>query len=875
MKWIAYMKHAAIEQIFERAEQSKSDSDYTYFFSLLNASEGLFKCIVLGIVACIADEKERHRYRLEHQLVHADGIGEWGRVIEDALTGPASQYLLVEARNIQKNITQVCLQGTWQYEATIAIKRALISLNIESEEVPTKSDLKRWFRLFATLRNKTRGHGATTILQAASAAELLKHSIKLIYENIQLFRLPWAYLHKNLSGKYRVSAITENIAEFDYLKQLNQENFLNGVYLFMNTPRRISLIHTDAEIRDFYFVNGGHNGKKFEFLSYQTNNRADGDASAYSTPPSDLPPSETQGYGELVPIGKCFSNVPVLTSDFVSRSLLEEELLKLLKDERRSIITLVGRGGIGKTSLAIKVIQSLYEQEYYKLIVWFSARDVDLLFTGPKQVQPMVLSPENVGMQYAELVLSPDQYSSKEFNAKKFIEAELQNCKYGPCLFVFDNFETMQDPIESFKWIDTFIRPPNKVLITTRLREFKGDYPVEISGMKNDEAHILITKTAAQINVSNLLTKNYIQELIVKSDGHPYVMKILLGEVAKHGIAKNIPQMIAGTEDILTALFERTYVSLSPCAQRAFLTLSAWNSSVPRLVLEAVLFQSTSERSEVEKGIELLVQYSMAEIDRSPLDQQEFIRLPLVASIFGKKKFKVSPSKTAIQADVQILQMLGPSRANDFTNGLSQLIYKFVQNIAKAVDANKPFEAFSPVLEVICRAYNPGWLLLGKLHMEERTFAGYKRAENVLRIFLENSPPSDEAIDAWRLLGYACRETNNYFGEIHAFIERAHIAGISFRDLSNTANKFNSFITDLGVEIDKEEKRTLANRLHKIIKVRISEADSEDLSRVAWLAIHAGQEFTAREYVTLGLKMAVISPHLNKLAQRFGIETDH
>jgi len=63
------MKHIAIEQVLERAERAKFDSDYTYFFALLFAAEAIAKTMVLGMVASIADDKDRNRYRLEHQLV--------------------------------------------------------------------------------------------------------------------------------------------------------------------------------------------------------------------------------------------------------------------------------------------------------------------------------------------------------------------------------------------------------------------------------------------------------------------------------------------------------------------------------------------------------------------------------------------------------------------------------------------------------------------------------------------------------------------------------------------------------------------------------------------------------------------------------------
>ncbi len=865
------MKHVAIDQVLARTERAKSDSDYTYFFSLLFAAEALAKTIVLGIVASIADDKARNRYRLEHQLVRSDGLGDWGKVIEDALIGPASQYLLSEAREEQRELTQSCIEGEWQYDATMALKAALQHLGIEAEEVPLKTDMKRWFRLFATLRNKTRAHGATQPEKTTKAAEHIAKSIELVYHHFRIFRRPWAHLYRNMNGKYRVSGITDNIADFDFLKKPHDKHFANGIYLFMGSPRRVGLMHTESELRDFYFANGGLTAKKYEMLSYYSDDKVDGDAAAFLTPPGVLPPSETQGHGELMPRGRCFSNVPDLATDYVSRPKLEADLFKLLLDDKRSIVTLVGRGGIGKTSLALKVIMELYRESRYEGIVWLSARDVDLQFTGPKPVRPLVLSPEDMGKFYAGLVLPQEKISAKGFNARVYFEQQLQECDLGACLFVFDNFETTQNPVEMYNWIDSYIRLPNKALITTRLREFKGDYPVEVSGMEEVEARTLVAQTATSLGVAELIDSDYISKLIGQSEGHPYVIKILLGEVAKLRRAAHIPQLIAGTEDILTALFERTYVALSPCSQRAFLTLSAWNSPVPRLALEAVLFRSTDERNEVERGIESLIQYSMAEIHIAPADMQEFISLPLVASVFGKKKLNISPFKSAIQSDVEILQMLGPSRRDDIHLGLARRLESFLGNISRRIEAGAAYDSFVPVFEAICRAYNPGWLLLARWHMEERTPIGYERAKEELRRFLENGPPSPDAAEAWRLLGHACYQTGDALGEVHAFIERAQVSEVSFHDLSNTANRLNQFFSEHGFEIEKEQKRDLATRILSVLVARRSEAEADDLSRMAWLAIHSGQEALARDLVELGLVNDPDNHHLIRLAQRLGM----
>jgi len=56
------MSHAAVEQVLQRAESAKSESDFTYFFSLLLAGEALAKTTVLGFIAAIQDDRERNRY---------------------------------------------------------------------------------------------------------------------------------------------------------------------------------------------------------------------------------------------------------------------------------------------------------------------------------------------------------------------------------------------------------------------------------------------------------------------------------------------------------------------------------------------------------------------------------------------------------------------------------------------------------------------------------------------------------------------------------------------------------------------------------------------------------------------------------------------
>ena len=862
------MGHDLIDKVRKRAEHSKADSDFTYFLDLLLAAEAITKTITVSMLSAIADDKDKNRYRVEHMLIRADGIGDWARAIEDVLTGPASQYLLADAYQCQSELTRSCRVGDWQFEAVGALIDCFRGLSIESEAMPAKTDMKRWFRLLAVLRNKTKAHGAPLPSKFGDPALALERSIDLVSANFSLFERSTAQLYRNLSGKYRVSAICGSCKEFSYLTTDRDQGHDNGVYVWWGSPRKVQLLEAGEVLENYFFANGGYDGKKYELISYVTGDRIAGDAKEYLIPPGELPPSETHERGELVAREKALSNAPELASDYVARPQLEEELLDLLLDNRRHVVTLRGRGGIGKTSLALKVLEEVYKSERYDVVVWLSARDVDLRISGPRAVRPDVISPEDIAELYAALVLSNEEASAKDFDAKKYFEKELLESSVGPCLFVLDNFETTRNPMDMFAWMDNFITLPNKILITTRLRDFKGDYPVDVTGMNEGEALELVERTANYLGISEIVSPTYANEIVEKSEGHPYVIKILLGEVAKNRARSSVPHIIAGSEEILAALFERTYAALSPCSQRAFLTLSAWASAVPKLALEAVLLRSTQERSEVEKGIETLIQYSLVETYQAPSDAQEFLTLPLVAATFGKKKLNIDAHKDSIRGDVELLRMLGPSRRDDIGLGLAKKLENFLTGIAGRIEKGAAFEEFDSMLTMICRTYLPGWLLLARWHLEVGSQESIEHAKQALRAYLQDEPYGDMAAEAWRQLAYACHRSQDIVGEVQAFVERAQLSNITFYDVSNTANKLNGYIREQRGDIDREEKRALALRLLEVMESRVGEADADDLSRMAWLAIHVGKDGDARSFVRDGLDLDPHNRHCKNLDRK-------
>lgn len=845
-----------LDKMRQRVEAAGGESDLTLFYDLICYGEMVVKCVVAGLTAAIADDPDRHRYRIVHRLVRADGIGEWCQVLADIATGTARQHLVPEAFPDITELTQKLPPGNWQYEAVndlVSVSRMVAS---HTETLGAKTDLRQWFTTFAFVRNKTKGHGAPTGRVCTKAVPSLQRSIAAVAENLGLFKRPWAYLHRNLSGTYRVTKFNDNCGCLDRLKSAKSATHEDGVYVVFGSPLHVTLMDSDVDALEFFFPNGGFNGKKYEEISYVTGAIRERDAGPYLAPATDLPVSATQGLGDLDVQGASFGNLPPRPMEYIHRRELEGDLRALLLDDHTPLVTLAGRGGIGKTSTALEVLHAIAETGAFGALVWFSARDVDLLAEGPKIVKRQVVTDKDIAEQYARL-LGPQGMGQKGFEAPKYFRESLGKSPVDkPFLFVFDNFETVERPTDLYSLIRNSLRLPNKVLITTRTRDFKGDYAVEVLGMTESECEELIDATASRLAISALLTGEYRASLIKESDGHPYVVKILLGEVAKANHVVKVERIVAAKDDILDALFERTYCNLSPGAKRVYLTLCSWRSVLPLVAVEAVMLRPENERMDVEGAVEELQRSSFVEVIRGEREVDTFLSVPLASGVFGRKKLQASPHKSAVEADSAILQCFGASQKADLRYGLAprvERMFRFVSE--RVVQRRDDLAKYAPILEFMCRRYAPAWLLLARLYEESDPVDGLDNAKDALTRFLEVADRPEDQASAWQKLAVLCSSTGDALGEMHALVEGCEVPDVPYSLLSSTANRLNSMLRERRLVLDPDTKLLVVRKLIEKMERRLQEANATDCSRLAWLCLHADQPSRARAIASHGLGM--------------------
>ena len=853
-----------MKRMFDRANDY-GDSDPLLFMELLYTGEFLMKLTVLAAIATLDEDHDDTRYRYLHSLVRTSKLGLWADTLAKLTSDFAGDE--VPGSHPLRAFAEVHRKGSWQLDAIAKLHNVRTTISRSQTSPRSRAQLHHWFAEFTALRNGTRGHGAITPAAAAQTVPDLLESISAICDQHPLFSLPWAYLHRNLSGKYRVLPLSHDAGKFSPLKSAppsTSPNLSNGIYIWMEGPRQVPLLYGDINGRDFFVPNGDFRKDTFEVHSSITDDRKRHDATRFMMPPGRRPPSETEGLASLEIVGDTFTNIPSRPEGYIRRESLEKEVLDLLVDDRHPIITLVGRGGIGKTSLALEVLHEVCMRQTFDMIVWFSARDIDLTAMGPKPVRSRTRTAKDIAEEYTRLIVDLEVNASSDIIEQHMgVDGDVHATSAMRRLFVFDNFETVAHPTDLYSWIDTHIRLPNKALITSRFRDFKADFPIVVSGMDDDQAHELVADTCRRFDVSPPLSPKVVDNIVDDSEGHPYVIKIMVGEYADDRNAGRPSKVIARKDDILAALFERTYENLTPLALKLFLTLSAWRSLLPQIIIEAILHWRSTEGVDPQGAVDELARMSLVEVLRAD-DGTDFLRVPVTAAIFGKGKLEVNEQHELVMADVKLLQRMGPTTQANFRRGSGRSIDALFRVIATELQARSlSFGSVRPMLEFVAFNHPPAWLLLAQL---ERESGGLPANEvRYLRRFLEGQP-GDRAGDVWRRLVDVCRESDDVVGSCSAFLNVANVEGPRLEEISNMANYVNS--SDAIRDMDPNQRAGLLRPLAGMFGKYMHMASAVDLSRLAWLHLHIGDFESARKIALLGIERQPENLHCRRLIAR-------
>ena len=328
--------------------------------------------------------------------------------------------------------------------------------------------------------------------------------------------------------------------------------------------------------------------------------------------------------------------------------------------------------------------------------------------------------------------------------------------------------------------------------------------------------------------------------------------------MAKEGKAVNPKRIVAASDNLLNALFRRTYNALSPAAQRVFLLLSSWKVVVPEIAVEAVSLRPGTERFDVARALDELVRFSLVESISSGDDNDRFVGAPLAAAVYGQRELEVSPFKVAVEEDRKILMEFGAGKREDSSRGVYPRIENLVRTVAKRASSDqRELETALPILEYLANKFPTTYLRLADLVLEAGDNKDdHDKAKEYIRNFLREADGA-QRYDAWIRLARLCEVTGDPRGEIHSICEAALLPTVSISDLGELANHINNRIRDLkekGIEEAwSSEVRELLTRVAEMMERHLNELSATDCSRLAWLYLNVGRQDRAREVARIGI----------------------
>lgn len=867
-----------LRQMLKRVDADSTESESTHFRSLLLLGEMLYKIVVLSFVSAIKDDTSRSRYSIERGILREDGIGGWN--VLDKVRDLNSLMYRDASDDFSEITTTRSKKGTWQYLAVQKMEETLAIVKSYEPKLKATACLMDWFRLFPELRNATKGHGAIPTQTEGSASEPLKESIDAILDNLHLFKREWSYMRRTQQGKYRVATLGKHSESFQYLKTARAKElekiYSTGVYVFWSKPIRVSLIEVYADNSDELFLpNGKWDRNSYELICYTSGAVKRLETEEYEKPAQTLPPSETDPLGELSILGETFSNVPANREGYIRREQLEVELLdSLMQTDSRPIITLQGRGGIGKTWLTLEVIHRIAETQRFSGIIWFSARDVDLQEGGYRLVKPSLRTIGEMASEYCRL-LDYDNSVSKPKNADRlaFLSQDMgsqTNIFGGPILFVIDNFETFEEPFADFAWIEQNIRNPNKVLITSRERFFKADYPIVVEGLEREEYYKLVDMISGRYGAT--ITQQNRDELYSKTGGHPYVVKLVLAEMISSG-TRSHQRILASRMDVLDVLFRKSYNRLYPEAKRVFLTLCKWTSWVPVSILSAAI-NSEGDHIDVQAAVDEIYRTSLIEKEESA-EGVQMCFVPLTARVFGVAKIETSGLGMEVDRDSAVLQSFGVFQNAGYGDNMKPRLYQFLDSRADDFHDDGYGGKTGPILEdLLVSDPSLALTIYDYLVMRHRVSNATKPyLIELLKTYISASDNNDRRAYCWSEI-IRMQHEMQYTRELIATIYSIGASRtLPFDLISECANILNKIRRDLSPE-EIRAHDTARREILEAMDREISSAQADDFAKMAWLTLADRDTVRASKYVEAGLRIEPRNEHcLNarkRIAEQFG-----
>lgn len=281
------------------------------------------------------------------------------------------------------------------------------------------------------------------------------------------------------------------------------------------------------------------------------------------------------------------NNLPLPDFDetgFIGRRAIVDNVMRAVLGVY-PVVTIVGEGGLGKTSLALKVAYEILEKrpDEYDALIFVSAKTSQLTDSEIVRIRGSVNS--SIGLFEAAT-------SALGGNVGSPLEDLISVLDQFKVLLIIDNLETVID--KNMNELLSRIPHGSKILITTRIRLGAYEFPVQLDPMSEAEAIQLLRVTAKIRSCSRLVqaSNKVIGTFCARMRNNPLHIKWFVSAVQA---GKRPEDVLADDKIFLQFCLSNVFSQVSENSRRLIRTLLALGGSytVAELAFLTELNQST------------------------------------------------------------------------------------------------------------------------------------------------------------------------------------------------------------------------------------------------------------------------------------------
>ncbi|WIA97033.1 NB-ARC domain-containing protein [Curtobacterium sp. MCBA15_004] len=313
------------------------------------------------------------------------------------------------------------------------------------------------------------------------------------------------------------------------------------------------------------------------------------------------------------PVEEPFHNLPVPDFDetgFMGRGSALRQITKHVLGPWPAV-SILGDGGIGKTSIALKVAYDILDNhtDEFDAVVWVTAKSSTLTTHEVQRINGAIL--DSVGL-FAE---AAKQLGGNSAAADPVAEL-LDYLEAFKVLLILDNMETVMD-----QRLRDFLRDlprGSKVLITSRIG-FQMENPVKLDPLTDGESRQLLMALAHGRNVPVLknLDAEGLDKLVGKLRGHPLYIKWLVAGVQ---FGKRPSEIVANDDALLDYCMSNVYDKLSIDSRQVLQSMQVMRGS--RMQAELAYLNEFSAR-QIQTALLELLATNFVSMTRSAIDKLE------------------------------------------------------------------------------------------------------------------------------------------------------------------------------------------------------------------------------------------------------------